>query len=164
MTHSIRHKKIMLLNDILSKIDPEYVAFGSEIENICWEHCTSLYKYQTYELNQDTLFTQYYHIVMYKCANVLNEYGKNIFNDIVENKISFNDIPLIDLKNYMDDRKEIWEKSLSDKTITKKYTSFYTCPNCKSNRMILSRRYNRSLDEGVNLTAKCTVCSKEINV
>lgn len=42
-----------------------------------------------------------------------------------------------------------------------KYSTLYKCKKCKRRQCKTERRYNRSLDEGVNLTIVCTFCHYE---
>jgi DNA-directed RNA polymerase subunit M/transcription elongation factor TFIIS len=42
-----------------------------------------------------------------------------------------------------------------------KYSELYRCRKCKRNQCKTERRYNRSLDEGVNLMIICTFCGNE---
>lgn len=46
---------------------------------------------------------------------------------------------------------------------TVKTTSMYTCRRCHKKECTLENRYNRSLDEGVNLTVTCVACGYEWN-
>lgn len=42
-----------------------------------------------------------------------------------------------------------------------KYSEMYKCPRCKRSLSTIANRYNRSLDEGVNLMISCAFCGYE---
>ena len=56
-----------------------------------------------------------------------------------------------------------FNKKTLDEVIEKKYSKIYKCPKCGERKCTMENRYNRSLDEGTNLTIKCVSCGNEWN-
>jgi len=64
---------------------------------------------------------------------------------------------------YPEEYEELEHRQNADDQIAKKFCTLYKCPKCKKSLCTLKNRYNRSLDEGVNLTATCSWCFTEWN-
>ena len=64
---------------------------------------------------------------------------------------------------YPEEYRELDKRCNADSQIIKRLCTLYTCPKCKKSLCTLANRYNRSLDEGVNLTATCAWCHTQWN-
>jgi DNA-directed RNA polymerase subunit M/transcription elongation factor TFIIS len=64
---------------------------------------------------------------------------------------------------YPKEYEELEHRQNADDQVIKKFCTLYQCPKCKKSLCTLKNRYNRSLDEGVNLTAMCAWCHTEWN-
>lgn len=56
---------------------------------------------------------------------------------------------------------ELEKRQNADDQMVRKFCTLYTCPKCRKRLCTLKNRYNRSLDEGVNLMATCVWCNTE---
>jgi len=95
--------------------------------------------------------------------NVNNDY---LLPCILENKINCNDLPKLTSQQLFPDKyKDVIVKLETSKNVqwTVKTSSMYRCRRCKKNECTIENRYNRSLDEGVNLTITCVACGNEWN-
>ncbi len=116
------------------------------------------------------LFIELYFDICYKisanlgkCYLVNNEFlHKELFSGNIDYKklANMNSQELFPEKN-----KDILDKINSSKSITQviKTSSLYRCHRCKENKCIIENRYNRSLDEGVNLEITCLNCHNKWN-
>ena len=64
---------------------------------------------------------------------------------------------------YPEEYMELEKRQNADSQLVKKFCTLYKCPKCKKSLCTLKNRYNRSLDEGVNLTCECAWCGTEWN-
>jgi hypothetical protein len=107
-----------------------------------------------------------YHSVCYKVAcNIDNE--SSVKSDYILKKILNDDIELIEIAK-LNSKQLCPEKYIkTDEKFNKrnnvelkiKYSEMYRCRKCKKNQTTTSRRYARSLDEGVDLTITCCYCN-----
>ena len=115
-------------------------------------------------------FVNLYHSICYKISVNLDE-KSTVGSDYLKTKILNQEYSLEDITNMSTrelcpikyqklDQKLNKRMSLETKV---KYSELYRCRKCKRNQCITERRYNRSLDEGVNLMIKCTFCGNSWN-
>ena len=110
-------------------------------------------------------FTNLYHEICYKVASNLDS-NSMIESDYIKKKILDKQCKISDIANFTSTElyPEKYEKILNkinkrtNAEHKKKYSELYRCRKCKRNQTITERRYNRSLDEGVNLMIICTFC------
>jgi len=113
----------------------------------------------------DQSFCDIYHAI---CAKISMNISSFLVNNttlpklILEGRVSLPSLPnrsSQDLfpEKYVDIMKKV--EASKTATVTFKTTAMYRCPQCKKNECIYENRYNRSLDEGVNLYITCMNCS-----
>ena len=110
-------------------------------------------------------FTNLYHSICYKVSSNLDKNSAvnscYIRDKILDKTYKISEIPnltSIDLcpQKYEKITQKINKRiNLEQK---KKYSELYRCRKCKLNQTTTERRYNRSLDEGTNLTIHCIHC------
>ena len=125
-------------------------------------------KSKTYNIRcvwSNTKFTDLYHSICYKVAANLD--NKSIVqSDYIRQKVLNKTCKISDVANLSSTElcPRKYEKILLklDKRTNaehkKKYSELYRCRKCKKNQTVTERRYNRSLDEGINLMIICTLC------
>ena len=110
-------------------------------------------------------FVNLYHSICYKVASNLDT-ESIVESEYIREKIINREVEPITVANMTSKElcpkkyKKIDEK-LSKRTNLErkiKYSELYRCRKCKTNKTTTERRYNRSLDEGVNLTIHCVNC------
>lgn len=110
-------------------------------------------------------FVSLYHSICYKVSSNLDP-NSCIQSDYILKKIFNNDVNLVNIANMTS--KELCPKKyeqISEKVNKRtnferkvKFSEMYRCRKCKRNQTTTERRYNRSWDEGVNLTIHCLFC------
>lgn len=119
---------------------------------------------------EDDKFNLLYHGVCYKIATNLDE-NSSINSDYMKKKILSNSVNLYKIacmtsKQLCPSKNISIENKINKRInviINLKYSELYRCKKCKRNQTTTERRYNRSLDEGVNLTITCTFCGHQWN-
>jgi DNA-directed RNA polymerase subunit M/transcription elongation factor TFIIS len=142
-----------------------------DIENAC-------YNYTVKKANEENipsewaseLFKEIYHAVCAKIYSNLSKYsGVNnyyLINNIFNDTIDINKIPYMSSQELFPDKyKDLISKLEASKNVSRtiKTTSMYKCRRCHKNECTEENRYNRSLDEGVNLTITCMSCGFQWN-
>lgn len=90
--------------------------------------------------------------------NVKNTY---LFNAIIDGSIDITILPRLKASELFPDKyRDIINKLEMSKNIqvAVKTSKLYTCSRCKNKECTYENLYNRSLDEGVNLTVLCIAC------
>jgi DNA-directed RNA polymerase subunit M/transcription elongation factor TFIIS len=85
---------------------------------------------------------------------------------ILNGTVSITELPKMSSQELFPEKyKEVIEKLESSKNVqrTIKTSAMYRCRRCHKNECTIENRYNRSLDEGVNLTITCVACGNEWN-
>jgi DNA-directed RNA polymerase subunit M/transcription elongation factor TFIIS len=141
------------------------------IERACYNYVID----KAYEENIMTswdvdLFKELYHIICYKISSNLEQGGivgnPNLAKSILSGTISLEHLPRLSSQEMFPQKyKEIIERVEASKSVvqTVKTSAMYKCSKCRENKCIIAPRYNRSLDEGVNLTITCLNCQHEWN-
>jgi DNA-directed RNA polymerase subunit M/transcription elongation factor TFIIS len=115
-------------------------------------------------------FVDLYNSICYKVASNIDPESE-VHSNYIKTKILMNDINLDKVadmtskelcpKKYEKINKQMDQRINLQRKI--KYSELFHCRKCKRNQCTTERRYNRSLDEGTNLTVKCMFCGHEWN-
>lgn len=85
---------------------------------------------------------------------------------ILSAEVDINNLPKMSSQELFPEKyKEVIVKLEISKNVqrTIKTSAMYRCRRCGKNECTIANRYNRSLDEGVNLTITCVACGNEWN-
>jgi DNA-directed RNA polymerase subunit M/transcription elongation factor TFIIS len=178
----IRRIKLLLFSGILQKHDgfkkKRYMDKMEVLKSIEFENYkNAIHKTKASNSYCDwdnAKFINLYHFTCSKSANILDYLieSKDMSNtqlqylkDFVDGKGTNNLLTMSPetayLGEYKDILKKIEQRNLSNIKI--KYSTQYKCGKCKKSKCTTRRRYNRSLDEGVNLTVICVFCGNTWN-
>jgi DNA-directed RNA polymerase subunit M/transcription elongation factor TFIIS len=110
-------------------------------------------------------FINLYHSICYKIAVNIDK-NSCINSDYILNKILNNEVDPLKIANMSSKDlcpkkyEKIEEKMQKRINLERKFkfSEMYTCRKCKRKQTTTERCYNRSLDEGVNLTIRCLFC------
>ena len=89
-----------------------------------------------------------------------------LFRKIINNDINCNEIAGMSSVELCPEKYEKISKEINQRAnikYTEKFSELYHCRKCKKNKTIVKNRYNRSLDEGTNITIQCINCSASWN-
>ena len=118
----------------------------------------------------NTMFRYVYDVLCAKIASNLSTTNsvKNTYllPAIIDGSIKISELPKMTSQELFPDKyKEIIIKLETSKNVKKtvKTSSMYRCRRCGKYECTIENRYNRSLDEGVNLTITCVACGNEWN-
>lgn len=116
------------------------------------------------------LFRDIYHAICYKISSNIDAYGpvKNykLARDIIAGNLNITSLPRQTSQElYPDKYAEILNRIEKSKnaTHTVKTSAMYKCRRCFKSECVIENRYNRSLDEGVNLSVQCVSCGLQWN-
>ncbi len=141
------------------------------LEKACCNYCIT-------KANEDNiptkwnndLFKELYHSICAKISSNITQKNsvKNMYliSAILDKKIEIEKLPYMSSQElYPDKYKELLIKLEASKKVeqTIKTSSMYKCRRCHKNECTEENRYNRSLDEGVNLTITCMSCGYRWN-
>lgn len=114
------------------------------------------------------LFCDIYHSICYKISanldptSVVN--STTLAKSLLRGELDIANIPkLTSIEMCPNKYVKILERIELSKKVkqTIKYSTMYVCKKCKGNQCTIENRYNRSLDEGVNLVVICQICGHE---
>ena len=169
--NSLRRAKIALFNNCLKEYE-NYKKLEKEKRNkIILKLEIECYNYVLDELQlvePNDMFDNLYNAVCAKIASDI-DFNGNINNNKLVEKILKGNIKNIAsmrcIELFPDRYSNIIERIDMSKNATQtiKTSAMYTCKRCKKNACIIENRYNRSLDEGTNLTIICVECGYEMN-
>jgi DNA-directed RNA polymerase subunit M/transcription elongation factor TFIIS len=168
--NDIRRCKLILLSDCLGKNfkfdNNSKEAIIKAIEQGCLNR--AIKKAKTYNIRciwKEEQFVNLYHSICYKVSINIDK-NSSINSSFIIDKILNNSIDLKTIANMTS--KELYPKKyekLEEKMHKRhnlerkiKFSERYQCKKCKRNQTTTERCYNRSLDEGVNLTIRCLFC------
>lgn len=174
----LRRIKAMLFAEQLGKSeDFRKLTFNKQtqiltaIENSCINE--SIRKGKEYNVRciwSNELFENIYHGVCYTIISTLdndiNSYSDILLKKILDDKFDILNIAHMSCKELCPEKYEDIDKQLTQRRgaeQTLKYSEMYHCRKCKKNQCVTEKRYNRSLDEGVNLTVNCLFCGNSWN-
>jgi DNA-directed RNA polymerase subunit M/transcription elongation factor TFIIS len=119
---------------------------------------------------ENELFRDVYNVLCAKISanlsttnSVKNDY---LLPKILDESILISNLPKMSSQELFPDKyKDIMDKLETSKNVkqTVKTSAMYRCRRCGKNECTTENRYNRSLDEGVNLTITCMACGNEWN-
>ena len=176
--NKLRRTKLMLFCTSLSDYE-EYLALEYEkqmsiikrLEKSCYNYCIDKSTEEQITSSWETeLFCDLYHSICYKINSNIEKHGlvKNPYLsiNIINDNIDFDNLPkMSSMQLFPEKYADIAHRISMSKNIvqTIKTSSLYHCNKCKQNRCSIENRYNRSLDEGTNLTITCMNCSNSWN-
>ena len=142
-----------------------------DIENACYNYTINKANEENIPADwSNDLFTEIYHAT---CAKIYSNISKKcgvsnnyLICHIVNNNLDINKLPYMSSQELFPEKyKELISKLEASKNVTRtvKTTSMYKCRRCHKNECTEENRYNRSLDEGVNLTITCMSCGYQWN-
>jgi DNA-directed RNA polymerase subunit M/transcription elongation factor TFIIS len=175
--HKYRVTKLSLFLDCLVQYDDfnklqynEKILLVKSIEKACYNYTiTKSMEKNIMSTWENDIFCDVYHSTCYKISSNIDKTFIN--NDkfalsIINKTINIDDLPNISSKEIFPELYEKIEddiKSRSNIKQTVKVTKMYKCSRCKQKQCTIQPRYNRSLDEGVNLIITCQNCKHEWN-
>lgn len=176
--NKIRRAKLILFTSCLMQHKEyqllpyqEKMKIIKNIERSCYNYVID----KSYEENIMTswevdLFCELYHSICYKISANLEKTGlvsnPNLTKAILSGNISIEQLPKLSSQDmYPQKYAEIIQRVEASKSVvqTLKTSAMYRCSKCKENKCTIENRYNRSLDEGVNLTITCLNCAHQWN-
>ena len=142
------------------------------VERACFNHTISKATELNIPMRWDCdLFFDVYTLICAKISSNIDQEDdiKNPYlaNAILTGKIEIGDLPKMTSQElYPEKYVSVLSKIEVAKNIkqTVKTTTMYWCKRCKRNECTYEPRYNRSLDEGINLTVHCVTCGNSWNV
>ena len=163
---------ILNQHDVITKMNlKDKFTIIEKIEIACFDY--SIIKATEYNIPtkwDHDLFKTIYNSTCAKIAANLSTTNtvKNTYllPAILENTVNINDLPKMTSQELFPDKyKEVIHKLELSKNIQKtiKTSTMYKCRRCGKKECTIENRYNRSLDEGVNLTITCVACGNEWN-
>lgn len=148
----------------LTCVSKEYIT--KCIERSCLSR--AIEKAKSYNIRcvwTNTKFINLYHSICYKVVCNLDSSSavesNYILEKILKREVDIKNIANMTSKELCPKKYEHIDERLNKRTnmeIKVKYSELYRCRKCKQNKTTTERRYNRSLDEGVNLTIHCHYC------
>jgi len=141
----------------------------NSLERSCYSITLDIANKESIPCNWDiNEFDDLYHIV---CARVLSyftydngniksaEKTNNIITSLLNDVKCAKSLPFKKRRElYPEEYETVDERYNANKQIRIKTSKLRTCPRCKQQLSTVKNRYNRSLDEGVNLEATCIFC------
>lgn len=131
---------------------------------------TKANKYNIRPIWESEQFALLYHGICYRVSVNLDEYSivksGYLKNKILSNVFNIYNISSMTSSQLCPHKNQNIKKKIDKRSniiINLKYSELYRCKKCKRNQTTTERRYNRSLDEGVNLTITCTFCGHQWN-
>lgn len=176
--NNIRRSKLILFNLCLSTYESylnlkynEKIKIIKAIEKSCYNYSID----KAYEENiisswNIELFCDLYHSICYKISSNLENDGMvnnpNLTKAILSENIDINKIPKLSSQELFPQKYvNIFERVEASKTVIQNFktSEMYKCFKCHAKKCTIENRYNRSLDEGVNLTITCMNCNHSWN-
>jgi len=169
----IRRLKIIIISDILGnykfykeKTYEEKIKIIRLIELSCLNKAIKKSKkHNIYCVWSNDKYCNIYHSICYTIMSNLDSSSSvnstSLIKMIADNKINLIKIAEFDPKEMCPEKyiklyEEVDKRNKTEKKL--KYSELYYCRKCKKNQCTLEKRYNRSFDEGVNLTINCLFC------
>jgi DNA-directed RNA polymerase subunit M/transcription elongation factor TFIIS len=173
-----RRAKIILFTDAFNLHDKFRAMPKEEKTKLlrALERCCNNYTIEKAHVNnimtswQLDKFVDLYHDICYKVSANMNDTplvtGAQLAKKILDGEIDVQDVCKMTSQDICPDKySSIIDRLESSKNVvqTRNTSSLYTCGTCKKSQCWIENRYNRSLDEGVNLTITCMNCGKQWN-
>lgn len=176
--NSTRRAKLLLFSYCLSQYDEfrrmpfiEKTKHLKSLERSCYNYTID----KAYNDNIPTSwdvnnFCDLYHSTCYKISSNLEKKGivdnPNFAKLLLSGNLSIEQLPkLSSIEMYPTKYIEILQRIMISKSASQtiKTSAMYKCRRCKENQCMIENRYNRSLDEAINLTITCMNCGYEWN-
>jgi DNA-directed RNA polymerase subunit M/transcription elongation factor TFIIS len=160
--------KIMIENTLISRLtDDEILDVSRRIEEGCLKDCVRYAKIHNIWCSwKNDVFINMYNAKMYKVLTNIDVessgYSPSLIANILDRKVNPEKLGSFSYKDLCpEDYEKITQKEIkmneeSGKKIS--YSRQYKCKNCKQYKCRTQKRFNRSFDEGVNLTITCDNC------
>lgn len=141
------------------------------IEKVCLKYSIDKAGENNVPVKWDVLlFRDIYTTICSKISSNIDQHGsvknpylaKAIFDGLIDLKT----LPKMSSQDlYPDKYRTVLTRIEASKNVTRtiKTSAMYKCRRCHKNECVIDNRYNRSLDEGVNLTITCVSCGFEWN-
>jgi DNA-directed RNA polymerase subunit M/transcription elongation factor TFIIS len=176
--NTTRRAKITLFTVVLSDYkeyqelsEEQKLLLADKIENSCYN--TLLEKAKDENISntwENPIFEDTYHSICARISSNIDMHNKvkniNLVSSILNGSINIDQLPKLSSQEIFPEKySEIINKIELSKSasITVKTSSLYRCRRCHQNKCTIENRYNRSLDEGVNLTITCVACGNQWN-
>jgi DNA-directed RNA polymerase subunit M/transcription elongation factor TFIIS len=178
--NNIRRCKLILFGNILNQHN-EFKEFSyakksniiMKIEKSCFNSANKKIGMSKFDIRRswdNTKFVTLYHDICYKVSSGLdknvNMGSGQLLESIINGEINIDRIGFMDAEDlYPEQYKKYREKIYNKYNLQEepKTSSLYRCRKCKKNNCTIRNRYNRSLDEGVNITITCVNCGSSWN-
>lgn len=174
--NATRRCKLLMFSECINarNLDEPYeqiIEHITQIENECYKKA----KLKTTKQNHipkfgNKKFEDNYHHLCYIISVNLDEksFVKSNYlkKQIKKKEYTYRMLPYLNTKQLDPETYKKYENIFNKKIISDvntNYTELYKCSKCKKNKCRTERRYNRSLDEGVNLTIFCLWCGHQWN-
>jgi DNA-directed RNA polymerase subunit M/transcription elongation factor TFIIS len=176
--NDIRRLKLIILSDILGKYEffnnmkySDQTLMIQIIENSCLnEAIRKATEYNIHCIWSNDIFVNGYHSICYNIFTNLDidstVKSYSLMNMIKDNTINLNEIAKMTSIELCPEKYTIINEKINQRNNAErklKYSELYHCRKCKKNQCTLEKRFNRSLDEGVNLTVNCLFCGHSWN-
>jgi DNA-directed RNA polymerase subunit M/transcription elongation factor TFIIS len=171
--NSLRRAKLILFSSLFCDYE-EYLTLSTDEKNniikILERYCYNNTIEEAHKNNiiaswTDENFCNLYSSICAKISFNIEKGGivnnPNIAKYILTNKIQISTLPSLSSVDLFPEKYEKIKKRIElSKSISQsvKTSASYTCRKCKKSECILENLYNRSLDEGVNLSIQCINC------
>jgi len=173
-----RRAKLILLSSAFKHHDrflqmqiPDRFLLIEKIERACLNF--SIEKAKEYNIQTKWSVEMYQDLYSIICARIASNITQDntvknsyLANAIFDNQLKISDLPRLSSQElYPDKYREVIYKLEQSKNVQKtvRTTAMYKCRRCHKSECTIENRYNRSLDEGVNLTITCMSCGFEWN-
>ncbi len=176
--NGFRRAKLVLFSSVLREhkqyLDIKYddrLLLVEKLERSCFNHMINKANIDNIPIKwDDERFRDIYHVLCAKISSNISQSGvvKNTYlpNAILSGMININDLPKMSSQDLFPDiYRDVISKIEKSKNVTQTVctSSMYKCRRCHKNECTIENRYNRSLDEGVNLSVTCVACGYEWN-
>ncbi len=169
--NEIRRLKLVIMSDILGAYPffQQYTYFEKidiirDLENGCLDEAIKAANENGIIKNWKNVdFVNLYHSI---CFNILSNLDYDTRSESLIQKIEAKEVNMRDLAKMTSmelcpEKHIIINKKIEQRNNFKrklKYSELYQCRKCKNKKCTIEKRFNRSLDEGVNLTINCIEC------
>lgn len=155
-----------IINSFLFKIYITKNDIVKQLEKSCLSKTLKKAKQQKIRcLWSDENFVNIYHSICYKISSNLDPEScinsKYLLRQVINNNIDLCNIAEMTSSVLCPEKYELLNKKINERTNferNNKFSKLYKCCKCKRNQTTTERRYNRSWDEGINLTVHCLFC------
>lgn len=171
--NQLRRAKLIVFGACLNAYDTfklltyaEKVNLIKLIERACYNHTIEKASDENIITSwSNELFCTLYVSMCYKVSANLEKGGlvnnTHLAEQVLSGNISIEHLPKLAANDlYPHKYTDIMQRLEASKNVKTdlRTSAMYKCRKCKANKCTIENLYNRSLDEGVNLSIQCTVC------